>query len=128
MTPCSPASTQPQATDLKTATALLQLALQLHHLRGSADVLDGRSLTLDNDGYLLTPNAIRQPGPCALSVPFPDGVNIGAIFEALGSPFAHASLENAVTIVAKAKEELEIARAEAQRLLGAFVGEFATAA
>lgn len=128
MTPCSSATTQPPETDLKTATALLQLALQLHHLRGSADVLDGRGLTLDDDGYLLTPNAIRQPGPCAVSVAFPDGVGIGAVFETLGFPFSNPSLEHAVTIVAKAKMELETARAEAQRLLDAFVGEFATAA
>ncbi|MBB3314605.1 hypothetical protein FHT77_000447 [Rhizobium sp. BK181] len=129
MTPGSSAPTpQPQATNLKTATALLQLALQLHHLRSTADVLDGRSLTLDDDGYMLTPNSVHEPGPCAVSVAFPDGVGIGAVFETLGFPFQHPSLEHAVTIVAKAKMELETARAEAQRLLDAFVGEFATAA
>jgi hypothetical protein len=50
------------------------------------------------------------------------------VFDALGFPFAHPSLEKAVAIVAKAKKEMEAARAEAQRLLDAFVGEFAKAA
>ncbi|WP_018858493.1 hypothetical protein [Rhizobium sp. 42MFCr.1] len=51
MTPGSSAPTpQPQATDLEIATALLlRLALRLHHLRATADVIDGRSLTLDDD-------------------------------------------------------------------------------
>ncbi|WP_018858494.1 hypothetical protein [Rhizobium sp. 42MFCr.1] len=76
---------------------------------------------------MLTPNAFREPGPCAVSVAFPDGVGIAVVFETLGVPFSHPSLEQAVTIVARAEMELETARAEAQRLLDVFVGEFAMA-
>ncbi|ANL28613.1 hypothetical protein AMC90_CH02812 [Rhizobium phaseoli] len=129
MTPGSPAPTpQPKATDLKTATALLQLALQLHHLRSTAAVLDGRSLTLDDDGYLLTPNAVREPGPLSVSVEFPAGTEIGAVFETLGFPFGNPALEQAVSLVAKAKEELDVARAKAKVLLEEFVFEFSQAA
>ncbi|MBP2235242.1 hypothetical protein J2Z31_001734 [Sinorhizobium kostiense] len=119
---------QPQATDLKAATALLQLAIQLHHQRATADVLDGRTLTLDDDGYLLTPNPVREPGPFAVSVEFPDGVEIGAVFDTLGFPFNHPGLEQAVMLVAKAKEDFEAVRAKAKGLIEDFVAEFAQAA
>ncbi|MGO4618552.1 hypothetical protein AB4Z34_21840 [Ensifer sp. 2YAB10] len=128
MHPCSPAlAPQPQATDLKAAAALLQLAMQLHHQRATADVLDGRTLTLDDDVYLLTPNPAREPGPLAVSVEFPDGVEVGAVFDTLGFPFGHDGLEQAVTFVAKAKEDLDAARAKAKDLIADFVAEFAQA-
>lgn len=119
---------QPQATDLKAATALLSLAMQLHHARATADVLDGRALTLDDDGYLLTPNPVRTPGPFSVSVEFPNGVDIGAVFETLGFPFSHPGLEQAVMLVAKAKADFEAVRAQAQRLIEAAVSDFAQAA
>lgn len=128
MTPCSSATTQPPETDLKTATALLQLALQLHHLRATADVLDGRSLTLDDDGYMLTPNAVREPGPLSVSVEFPAGIEIGAVVENLGFPFGNPALEQAASLVAKAKEDLDVARAKAKVLIKEFVFEFSQAA
>lgn len=128
MIPGSPVPTpQPQATDLKIATALLQLALQLHHLRATADLLDGRSLTLD-DGYMLTPNAVREPGPLSVSVEFPTGIEIGSVIEALGFPFGNPALEQAVSLVAKAKEDLHVARAKAKVLIKGFVAEFSRAA
>ncbi len=126
MRPLGPAIA-PLVADLTVYTALLQFAMQLHHARNTADVLDGRVIALDEDVYLLSPNPARELGPFTVTAEFPQGVEITAVFEALGFPFAHPSLEKAVTIVAKAKKELENARAEAQCLLEAFVGEFAHA-
>ncbi len=127
MYPCS-LVLAPQATDLKAATALLQLAMQLHHVRATANVLDGRTLTLDDDGYLLTPNAVRELGPFSVAVDFPNGVEIGAVFETLGFPFGHDGLEQAVTLVAKAKEDFEAVRAKAKGLIEDFVAQLAQAA
>lgn len=127
MTPCSLASV-PQATDLKAATALLALAMQLHHARATVDVLDGRTLTLDDDSYLLTPNPAREPGPFSVTVDFPNGVEINAVFEKLGFPFAHPGLEQAVVLLAKATAYFETERAKAQRLIEDAVSEFAQAA
>lgn len=128
MIPCSPGLTQPQATDLRATAALLQLAMQLHHQRATANVLDGRALVLDDDAYLLMPHPVREPGPFAVSVAFPDGVEIGAVFDLLGSPFGHPCLEQAVLLVAQAKEDLDVARAKAKSLIQDFVAEFAQAA
>jgi hypothetical protein len=121
----SATSLTPPAADLTVNTALLQFAMQLHHARGTADVLDGRTLALDDDVYLLKPNPGRDLSPFAVIAEFPQGVEIAVVFDTLGFPFGHPGLEKAVAIFAAAKQEFEAARAEAQRLLEEFVAEMA---
>ncbi|TBZ97438.1 hypothetical protein [Rhizobium leguminosarum] len=68
--PRSPGITrQPQAPGSKATTAPLQLAMQLHHQRATGNVLDGRALVLDDDGFrierimnrhVLQPDALRM--------------------------------------------------------------------
>ncbi|MBB4228006.1 hypothetical protein [Rhizobium mongolense] len=96
--------------------------------RVTTNILDGRTLVLDDDGYLLMPHPVREPGPFAVSVEFPDGVEISAVFDLLGSPFGDPRLEEAVLLVARAKEDFGLARAKAKGLIQDFVAEFDQAA
>ncbi len=115
-------------TDVASAIAMLSLAIQLHHAKTASEHLNGRSITLDGDMYLLTPIPDRDPGQLAVSVQFPDGVTVSKVFDALGYPFEHAGLEKALAIIAGANQAMSDARAKATELLEEFVAEVAQAA
>ncbi|MDQ0318985.1 hypothetical protein QO002_001123 [Pararhizobium capsulatum DSM 1112] len=69
---------EPTAPDL-TRFATLMLAMQLHNLANKDRDLGGSCLSVDDDGYLVTPNKVRKPGPLAVSSVFPAGVTVGSV-------------------------------------------------
>lgn len=111
----SPNSSKSSTADVGSAIALLSLAMQLHHAKTASENLNGRGLALDGELYLLTPIPDREPGPLAVTAQFPEGVAVSEVFDALGYPFQHAGLQQALAIIANANKDMATARAKATR-------------